>query len=83
MIDSKQAKQIEAEILEILGCPIEKEMLSRLRTFIESRTDDETEYVQNFLERRRAAMKMQSLIKPEFSLSQLSAAPGITAESST
>ena len=58
--DQKQPKQIEAEILGILGCRIETEMLSELHTYIESLTDDETGCVKKFLERRRAAMDEQS-----------------------
>ena len=60
MRDPKQAKQIEAEILETLHRPIEKEMLSGLHTYIESLTDDETKYLKKFLERRRAATDKQS-----------------------
>jgi hypothetical protein len=55
----KQAKQIETEILGILGCRIEKELLSGLHTYVESLTDDEAGYVKKFLERRRAAMNQQ------------------------
>src|ERR1017187_3986046 len=58
--DPKQPKQIEAEILGILGCRIETEMLSELHTYIESLTDDETGCVKKFLERRRAATDRQS-----------------------
>ena len=60
MRDPKQAKQIEAEILEILSCRIEKEMLSWLHTYIELLSEDETHYVKTFLERRRAAIDEQS-----------------------
>ena len=60
MRDPKQLKQIEAEILEILSCRIEKEMLSGLHTYVESLTDDEAGYVKKFLERRRVAMNEQS-----------------------
>jgi hypothetical protein len=42
MRDPKQLKQIEAEIVKILGCRIEKEMLSELHTYIDSLTGDET-----------------------------------------
>ena len=60
MRDAKQPKQMEAEILETLRRPIEKEMLAGLHTYIESLTDDETKYVKKFLERRRAATDNQS-----------------------
>ena len=57
---TKQPEQMEAEILATLSRPIEKEMLSGLHTYIESLTDDETQYVKKFLERRRAAKDKQS-----------------------
>lgn len=60
MRDAKQPKQMEAEILETLRRPIEKEMLAELHTYVESLTDDETKYIKKFLERRRAATDEQS-----------------------
>ena len=60
MRDAKQPKQMEAEILETLRRPIEKEMLAGLHTYVESLTDDEAGYVKKFLERRRVAMNEQS-----------------------
>jgi hypothetical protein len=53
---------MEAEILEILSCRIEKEMLSWLHTYIESLSEAETHYLKRFLERRRAAMDEQSSV---------------------
>jgi hypothetical protein len=51
---------MEAEILEILHCPIEREMLLGLHTYIESPPDDQTEYVKKFQERRQAPTDKQS-----------------------
>lgn len=59
MRDPKLPQQVEAETLEILSCRIEKEMPSRLHTYIESLSEDEARYVKRFLERRRAAMDEQ------------------------
>lgn len=60
MREPKQPRQMEAEILETLSCPIEKEMLSELHAYIESLTDEETRFIKKFLERRRAAKDTQS-----------------------
>ena len=60
MRDPRQPGQMEAEILEILSCPIDKQMLSGLHAYIESLTDDETKFIKKFLERRREAMHAQS-----------------------
>ena len=59
MRDAKQPKQMEAEILETLRRPIEKEMLAGLHTYIELLSEDEKHYVKKFPERRRAATDKQ------------------------
>jgi hypothetical protein len=51
---------MEAEILEALRRPMEKEMVQGLHTHTESLPDDETEYVRKFQERRQAPTDKQS-----------------------
>ncbi len=53
----RDPQQIEVEVLSILARPTEQEMLSAMRSYIESLPEDELEYAQNFVAKRRAAME--------------------------